>query len=101
MKKLAESFTEKGFNHKQVHRDGSFAIYCRWRDESPDHKHYEVIRIQSHNGYSLAGKDYPPSEFYPSSNSWGLNGFTCGTKEKAYERLDRMISESENKKKQA
>ena len=47
---------------------------------------------------------YPASEFYPSSNAWGSDGYTCISREKAYERLDKMmqehkIREEEKKKK--
>jgi hypothetical protein len=46
---------------------------------------------------------YPASEFYPSSNGWGSDGYTCISKENAYKRLDKMISElkirEEDKKK--
>ena len=46
---------------------------------------------------------YPASEYYPSSNGWGADGFTCVTKKDAYEKMDKMMSEhkirGEDKKK--
>jgi hypothetical protein len=107
MKKIEKNFTHKGYYFKQFHREGEFAIYERWNELTPERKHYEVVKIQSHNGYALAGKFYPASEFYPSSNSWGMHGFTCINKESAYERFEKLVVEDKNretekkKKKQA
>ena len=103
MKKIDKDFTSKNFSHKQIHREGDFAIYERFFNDSPERKHYEVVKIQSHNGYAIGGQMYPASEYYPSSNAWGSDGYTCTTKENAYKRLDKMIEENrireEDKKK--
>ncbi len=93
IKKIDKEFCHKDFFFKQIHREQEYAIYERWFKDTPEKKHYEVIKIQSHNGYAIAGKMYPPSEFYPSANSWGLYGFTSISKELAYKRLDKFISE--------
>jgi hypothetical protein len=93
MKKIEKTFTSKSFTHNQIHREEDFAIYERFLDSTPENKHYETIKILSHNGYSIGGQTYPASEYYPSSNGWGVDGFTSVTKKDAYERLDKMISE--------
>jgi hypothetical protein len=105
MKKIEKEFTSKNFLLKQIHREGDFAIYERFHETSPDNKHYEVVKIQSHNGYVIAGQKYPASEFYPSSNAWGADGYTCINKKSAYEKLDKMVEdfkirEEEKKKKE-
>lgn len=97
MKKIEKQFTQKGFVFKQFHREQDYAIYERWNEAFTDRKHYEVIKIQSHNGYAIGGQSYPPSEFYPSSNSWGMHGFTCLSKENAYKRLEKLIKEDKNR----
>jgi len=89
MKKLNKQFTSRGFEHKQITRNGDKAIYERNLIGS-DRKHYEVIKIQSHNGYEIAGKHYEPSEFYPSSSSWGALGFTYNSLKEAKEKLNRV-----------
>ena len=103
MKTIDKAFTSKNFSFKQIHRDEDFAIYERFHDNTPEKKHYEVVKIQSHNGYAIGGQMYPASEYYPSSNAWGVDGFTCITKKDAYEKLDKTISEhkirGEDKKK--
>ena len=105
MKKIDKSFISKNFSHKQIHREGDFAIYERFNNDSPEKKHYEVVKIQSHNGYAIGGQMYPASEYYPSSNAWGSDGYTCVSKENAYKRLDKMVEdhkirEEEKKKKE-
>jgi len=93
MKKIDTEFESAGFKYKQIHRENMYAIYERCYSNNINKKHYEVIRIQSHNGIEIAGNKIAPSEFYPSSNSWGVNGFTCTTRENAYKRYDRMVEE--------
>lgn len=101
MKKISTEFESAGFKYKQIHRENSYAIYERCYSNNTDKKHYEVIKIQSHNGIEIAGNKIPPSEFYPSSNSWGINGFTCTTRENAYKRFDRMMKEDAINKEKA
>jgi hypothetical protein len=93
MKKLDKTFTSNGFEFKQIHREDMFAIYERKHTSSTKDSHYEAIKIQSHNGMEIAGNKIPPSEYYPSSNSWGRHGYTCISRENAYKRLDRMMKE--------
>jgi hypothetical protein len=93
MKKLDKEFESAGFKYKQTHREDMFAIYERKRIDSIKDSHYESIKIQSHNGMEIAGNKIPPSEYYPSSNSWGRYGYTCLTKKDAYTKLDKMIKE--------
>lgn len=92
MKKLDKEFESASFKYKQIHRENMFAIYERQHISSAN-KHFEAIKIQSHNGMEIAGNKIPPSEYYPSSNSWGRHGYTCTTRKAAYERLDRMMKE--------
>ena len=93
MKKLDKEFESAGFKYKQIHREDMFAIYERGYINTTKDPHYEAIKIQSHNGMEIAGNKIPPSEYYPSSNSWGRHGYTCVTKKEAYTRLDKMMKE--------
>ena len=93
MKKLQTEFESAGFKYKQIHREKNYAIYERKYIDSLSDPHYEAIKIQSHNGMEIAGNKISPSEYYPSSNSWGRHGYTCLNKKSAYDRLDRMMKE--------
>lgn len=99
MRALEKEFVSSNFCFKQIFREGMFAIYER-RWENSENRHYEVIKIQSHNGYEMNGTKYPPSEYYPSANTWGTNGWTYQTREEAYAKIDSIMKESDlNKQK--
>jgi hypothetical protein len=93
MKKLDKEFESANFKYKQIHRENMYAIYERKHTETKSDPHYEAIKIQSHNGMEIAGNKIPPSEYYPSSNSWGRHGYTCTSRKAAYDRLDKMMKE--------
>lgn len=97
MKQLEKNFQSLGFSFSCIHREDMYAIYERKQIES-EHKHYEVIKIQSHNGYEMHGVKYAPSEYYPSANSWGTNGYTCLTKTDAFKKLDQMMEQDKANK---
>lgn len=95
LKQLDKKFTHLKFEFSQICREGDFAIYSRKYFDS-ENVHFEVVRVLSHNGYAIGGEIYPPSEYYPSANSWGTDGFTCVSRAAAYKRLEKMM---ENDKK--
>lgn len=96
MKTLEKTFKSKQFNHNQLKRVGNFAIYERWKDDTK--KHYEVVKIGRHNGYTIAGQYVAPAETYPSSSSWGMNGWTCITIEQAEEKFKQFQAEARSEK---
>lgn len=72
------------FKYKQVTREGPFAIYERQLVSEVAPAHYELIRVLSHNGRSIAGTLVPAAEYYPSSEQWGVHGWgPFYTKDKA------------------
>jgi hypothetical protein len=97
MKILEKELTHKGFNYKQLYRDGKFAIYEQTKDNY-DLKKYEAIVIESHNGYEIAGIYCPPSEMYPNASQWGDKGFTLDTFDEAMEKIDFIKKNKKNKK---
>ena len=86
MKKIEKSFVSKGFEFKQVMRDGDMAIYEKHADKS-ECSSYELIYITSHNGYEIGGAKIPPSEVYPSDSQWGTYGWTYTNLKAAKENL--------------
>jgi hypothetical protein len=87
MKILEKKFTYKNFEHVQLFREGNLAIYSQKIAGGKSEK-FEVIIIDSHNGYEIAGQKFPPSEMYPSSNQWGVKGFTLLTYEDAMDKIN-------------
>ena len=74
-KKLPPSFTKNGFTFEQVERRGDFAVFRKFKKRGFAHS-FETVKINRHDGYTIAGKDIPPGECYPSSEQWGTHGFT-------------------------
>jgi len=79
MNTIPLTFTKNGFKHEQVCRSGEWAVFKRWKT-SP---HFEVVRIRAHGEYVMAGVTIPAGESYPSSEKWGVDGFTFTNLEKA------------------
>lgn len=73
--------TQKGYSYHQLARTPKTALYVVRRGNLT--VGYEVIKIQSHNGREMFGKFIPPSEYYPSSQQWGVCGFSCDNKDRA------------------
>ena len=86
MKKIEKSFVSKGFEFKQILRDGDMAIYEK-RAPGSNCSNYELIHITSHNGYVIGGNKIPPSEVYPGDSQWGTHGWSYPTLELAKSKL--------------
>jgi len=87
---LKAQASRDGFDYRLITREGDFAIYeQRWQDS--ENVCYEVIRIQRHEGYEIAGQFIEPAEIFPSSQRWGVDGWTVQTKDAAFEKF-RQIS---------
>lgn len=89
---LPLEFSSCGFDFQQVERDGDLAIYQKTR-KSGKWTGFEVVRIRSHDGYTIAGNYCPPAEMYPSNEKWGVDGFSCSTIADARKRLANLRSE--------
>jgi hypothetical protein len=75
MKTIPKTFNKKGFNYKQIKRDGMKAIFEQSR-KGQDSVSFEVVKISKHNGYELGGQKIPPGEAYPGTSQWGIAGWT-------------------------
>ena len=85
MNLIPSAFTKRGFSHREIERRGDWRIYER---KGHGKAHFEVVKITSHNGYTVAGVHIPSSEVYPSSSTWGIYGFTIPTLQSALQKLD-------------
>ena len=75
MKTIPKQFNKKGFNYKQVKREGMKAIFEQSKKDQKSVS-FEVVKITKHNGYELGGQKIPPGEAYPGSSQWGISGWT-------------------------
>ena len=86
-KVIPTEFKKKGFNYKQVRREGMKAIYLQTRGDS-SMNNYEVVRLGRHNGYVMGGVTIEPAETYPGSSLWGIMGWTCSDLDSANKRYN-------------
>lgn len=73
MKPLPTQFRKDGFDHEVIRREGMVALIKKTKT---GYSSFEVIRIQSHDGYEMMGVVVPPAEHMPRSEDWGTHGFT-------------------------
>lgn len=53
---------------------------------------YETWVISKNKAYSMAGKDFPPSESPPSTSQWGRTGFTYHSLAAAMQKANQLTS---------
>ncbi len=77
MKTIPENFTKKGFAHRVMERVGNVLLVERQhRDVSTPH--WEVVKIRVSPAKCVGERAYTESEVYPSSERWGIDGWTYG-----------------------
>jgi hypothetical protein len=88
---VSAEFRQSGFTLSLLKRAGNVAIYIQTKRRQP--QAYEVVLIRKHEAYIAFGKEIPAGECYPSSEQWGVKGFTYRTIEAA-ERKFRELTAS-------
>jgi hypothetical protein len=87
-KPLQKEFCRDGFTYRQIARETYGAIYEQtWSGSTEPSVCYEVIRIRRRDGFQIGEKFVEPYETYPSSDAWGVDGFTLTDKNAAFEKL--------------
>lgn len=72
---LPTAFRSHGFDHAQIKRVGDVALFEQSK-KGVSQTWFEVVIVQRHDGYSIAGNDIAPAETMPSASQWGRSGFT-------------------------
>jgi hypothetical protein len=85
---LPIAFSRNGFNYRQITREGNAAIYQQiWSGCSNPSVCYEILRIRRREGFQIDGRLIEPAEVYPTSDAWGVDGFTLADKDAAFTKL--------------
>ena len=79
---LPTQFTESGWNHLQIWRSDSAAVYKRWKETSP-RPHFEAIRISKNAAGERFGGHFEACESYPTERQWGDNGWSYDDQDEA------------------
>ncbi len=95
--KDVETVISKGsYILRQIWRKNNYAIYSQERKDSGRICAYEAIRIRTHEGFEMGERVIEPSELYPSSEKFGLDGFCCPNERCAHEKINDMKGETSN-----
>lgn len=82
--------SQKEFQFKQLKREGMIALYEKKDKEGT--VYYETIVVQKHDGRTMpGGAKVPPSEYFPSDNSFGLYGWCFNLLDKAEEKYQSLL----------
>jgi hypothetical protein len=87
-KPVPTQFRHDGFDYQQIARERDAAIYEQRWDGCPDPSAcYEVVRIRRREGFQIGGRFVEPSEVYPNSEAWGVDGCTLTDRDAAFAKL--------------
>lgn len=77
-----------------ISREGDVAVL---EQSKPTHRTeaFEVVIVHRHNGYEIGGNKFEPGEVMPPPESWGSKGWTCQTKEGAFEKARQVQDDLE------
>jgi hypothetical protein len=92
-KSLPTQFQHGGFDYRQIYRKGDFAIYKQTWKGNEDSAAFEVIRIRRRDGFEIDGRFVEAAELYPSSEAWGVDGFTFTNRNKAWAKFFEILLE--------
>ena len=70
---LAAAFRKEGFDFKQIDRQGDVALFSKTKGRVES---FEVVIVQKHKEYEIAGNIIPAHEAMPSSEQWGAAGWS-------------------------
>lgn len=88
-KPIKTEFRSRGFDYKQIKREGDIAVYSQTRITTGK-QNFEVILVARHKGFRVAGQEFPPAETYPTANQWGARGWTQTNLEAAEAKFERV-----------
>lgn len=78
-----KNYKKNGYSFTIFNRVGDYALAVGICENY--NKTYEVIKVQSHNGLTIAGKFIDAKEYAPSNEQWGSKGWSFTSLELANE----------------
>lgn len=93
MELLPLTFRRDGFDYEQVRRLAGVAIYKQTKGGQPHNIHFEVGIIKENKAWEAFGLKHPAKESWPSSEQWGIMGFTFCDLPSAEAMMARLVKE--------
>lgn len=91
MNPLPTTFRDGGFEFRQLERVGRVAVFEK-RKGGLDVS-FKVVRIRQVPETTMFGRTVPAHEAMPSSEQWGLYGWTCRDKGAAFRKSQELAQE--------
>lgn len=91
MKILPTTFTRSGWKFKQLAREGNIAVYEKVLGPEGLCYSLEVIKVRRRGRCVINGRVLEEAEVYPPSESWGREGWTVATKDRAFEKMAELL----------
>lgn len=76
MKLLPTEFRKHGYEFRQLQREGDVALFEKRQGTVVA---YEVVIVQRHEEYVMAGNTIAAAEAMPGNETWGLKGWSPRT----------------------
>lgn len=91
--KTLTSYKKNGVQWNVCQRKEDIAVFA-----SDCFRFFEVIIVQSHNGREIAGKYFPPAEFAPYNEQWGIKGWSFSKALDANNKFDELCQKKNEQK---
>lgn len=89
MKKINEQFSSKGFDFRQIWREGIVCLYEKSK-KGYEYKSFEVVILNENPPYQLNGNSCGDCESLPRNEQWGTKGFTYTDRESAEKKFKEL-----------
>jgi len=88
LESIASHFVYDGFAFHLLDRVGDVALF---KKSKHGRNFYEVVVVQQLPARTIFGRAYPPREALPPSESWGTQGWSLATVERAREKFAEVV----------
>lgn len=89
---IPNKYFDKGFNFEFIKDLGNdWRIYRMYKDYYT-RSSYELVKIHKREGYEMAGNVIPKKWSYPSSEQWGIYGFTYNNIEDCEKKYSKILT---------
>jgi hypothetical protein len=89
MKEIPPAFRQNGFEFKLLLREGNIALFRKTKP-GLGFEIFEVVIIQRHDTFVIHGKEIEAAEHVPSSEQWGVKGWTYSDRVSAGRKFDQL-----------
>jgi hypothetical protein len=91
---LPDKFRQGGFAFRVLHRRGRVALLVKQK-HGQESESFEVVILRTLPERQAFGQTLPAGEYLPSSEAWGISGWTFTTRADAQNRFEREVERRE------